>query len=231
MKRGRTRWQLRDSNSVVDFNSGAARKQSASLPTNQLAIHRILLIRAGERDPTTNHCPDNIDEPRQAPWNQQRTSEPRRHTLHGGSWGDLHFILAKTWFTISISALVPIYTKITQFSTWWRTGTTFLVKKQECQVCLEDFHYLKLFHYRKLLPCKTVFYVFKYVQIPAGSIYSFKIHVVGGEVNIIWSFAPPQKTPCTALDQTILFQKEEEQFPYLCWCPQVPHKRGSQLHY
>lgn len=80
----------------------------------------------------------------------------------------------------------------------------------------EDFHYLKLFHCRKLPPCKTVFYVFKYVQIPAGSIYSFKIHVLGGEVNIIQSFAPPKKNPCTALDQTILFQKEEEQFPYLC---------------
>ena len=101
---------------------------------------------------------------------------------------------------------MPIYTKITEFSTWWRTGTTLLEKKQECQVCLEDFQYLKPFHCRKPLSCKTVFYVFKYVQMPAGSVYSFKVHVAGGEVNIVWSFAHAHKKNkmyCIRLDNTV----------------------------
>lgn len=105
-------------------------------------------------------------------------------------------------------ALVPTYTKITQFSTWWRTGTTLLEKKQERQVCLEDFHYLKLFHCRKPLSCKTVFYVFKHVQMPAGSVYSFKVHVAGGESQHHMEFCPHTKKKGTVLDQTILFQKE-----------------------
>lgn len=172
-KRGRTRWQLHDSNSCVAFKSGAARKQSASLPTNQLAIHRILLIRAGERDPTANHCPDYIDEPRQAPCKRERTSEPSTSHI---TWRKPRQDSQGVFFF----ALVPIYTKITQFSTWWKTGTTLLEK--ELQVCLEDFHYLKLFHCRKPLSCKNIF---KHIQIPAGGVYSFKVHVAGGEVNIV----------------------------------------------
>lgn len=126
---------------------------------------------------------------------------------------------------------MPIYTKITQFSTRWRPGTTLLVKKQECQVCLEDFHYLKLFHCKKPLCCKTVFYIFKHMQMPAGSIYSFKVHVADEEVNIIWSFAhsaKKKKVYCVRSDNTVS-EGRGTASKLVLMCPIPPQKPAKLL--
>lgn len=53
-------------------------KQEASvghLPTDKLAIHGILLISAGKRDPAPDYCPDDVHQPRQPSCNRKKTPQ------------------------------------------------------------------------------------------------------------------------------------------------------------
>lgn len=43
------------------------------LPTDKLAVHSVLLISAGKRDPAANHCANDVNQPGQPSCDRKKT--------------------------------------------------------------------------------------------------------------------------------------------------------------
>lgn len=78
---------------------GGREVKAASLPTDQLSVHGVLLVRAGERDSAADHGPDDVDQPGQASCKQHRASgtttqqlpRAQTHGIRAASGAEEHF--------------------------------------------------------------------------------------------------------------------------------------------